>query len=251
MKNAGLKIRMTEYTERTYRAKVPSRGLTSYCIKAGETDLWISTEGDFRREALDLVLDLRYKLENYIQAHPEFLTTLSPYPEDPAAPSMIRDMIKATGGSGVGPMASVAGAIAQFTGLKLLNLTSQVIIENGGDIFLRTKNPVTVALFAGDSPLSNRIGLEIPPEIMPVGVCSSSGKIGHSLSMGMASLVSVVSDSALVADGAATAIGNCLKSKKDLDRFQDIITGFSGISGCVAVMDDMMAAWGEIKLVKI
>ena len=240
---------MTEYTERGYRKRVRSEDLISYNVKVKETDLWISSERDLEKEARDLVFDIRNKLEKYIHSHPEFLTALEPYPEDLFAPEMIREMISLTGNIGVGPMASVAGAIAQYVGNGLLGMTEQVIIENGGDIFLKANRPITVAIFAGGSPLSERIGIIAPTRLMPLGICSSSASVGHSLSMGAADVVSVISSSAILADGAATALGNRLKSSKDLDRITEITSDINGIIGGIAIIGDKMAAWGEITLI--
>ena len=148
-------------------------------------------------------------------------------------------------------MASVAGAIAQYVGNGLLGMTEQVIIENGGDIFLKANRPITVAIFAGGSPLSERIGIIAPTRLMPLGICSSSASVGHSLSMGAADVVSVISSSAILADGAATALGNRLKSSKDLDRITEITSDINGIIGGIAIIGDKMAAWGDAELVEL
>ncbi|MBW1868220.1 MAG: UPF0280 family protein, partial [Deltaproteobacteria bacterium] len=103
----------------------------------------------------------------------------------------------------MGPMAAVAGAIAQYVGMGLLDLTDQVIVENGGDIFLKADRSLTVSVFAGASPLSGRFGLLIPVSRMPLGVCSSSATVGHSLSRGIADVVCILSPSSALADGAA------------------------------------------------
>jgi ApbE superfamily uncharacterized protein (UPF0280 family) len=242
---------MAEYKEREYRRRTRSEDLISYNVRVKETDLWISSDRDLEMEARDLVFDLRNKLERYIQSHPEFLTTLRPYPEDPFAPGMIREMISLTGKIGVGPMASVAGAIAQYVGTGLLDVTDQVIIENGGDIFLKANRPVTIAIFAGKSSLSGRIGIIAPTRLMPLGICSSSARVGHSLSMGATDVVSVISSSAILADGAATAIGNRLRSSNDLNRISEIASDIRGIFGGVAIMGDKMAAWGDVELVEL
>ncbi len=242
---------MKEYSVREYRKRAVSKGLISYNVSVKETDLYISTKRDLEKEARDIVIDLRNSLENYIRLHPEFLTTLKPYPEDPFAPDMIREMISLTGDIGVGPMASVAGAIAQYVGNRLLSLTDQVIVENGGDIFLKAERTVTVAIFAGESPLSGRIGILVPSQKMPMGICSSSAKVGHSLSMGSTDVVTVLSPSAIIADGAATALGNRLRSVKDLNRITEIASDINDILGVVAIMGDRMAAWGDIELVEL
>lgn len=240
---------MIKHTERTYRKRTTARDLISFRVAVKETDLWVSADRKLEKETRDLVLKYRYQLENYIQFHSTFLSTLAPYPEDPYAPAMIRDMIQATRTVGVGPMAAVAGTIAQYTGKGLLEWTDQVVVENGGDIFLKTNRPVTIAVLAGNSPLSEKIGLIIQTRQMPLGICSSSATVGHSLSMGSADAVCLLSASATLADGAATALGNRIKKRQDLEKGVEWAKTIEGIWGGVVIMEDLMASWGDLELV--
>lgn len=242
---------MTEYRERTYRKLVRDRDLFSFNVIVKETDLWVSAEKELVKETRDLIIDYRHQLESYIQAHPEYVNSLNPYPADQFAPEIVKMMISETEKVGVGPMASVAGAIAQYVGNNLLDITDQVIVENGGDIYLKTSRDVTISIFAGESPLSNRIGILINVYQMPLGVCSSSGTVGHSLSMGNADVVCILSSSAILADGAATALGNRIRSEKDLDRIAEWANEIDGITGGIAVLGERMAMWGEVELVKL
>ncbi|MFC1864011.1 UPF0280 family protein [Thermodesulfobacteriota bacterium] len=242
---------MPEYIERTYRKQVRDKDLVSFNVIVRETDLWVSAEKELVKETRDLIFDYRHQLENYIQAHPEFVTSLNPYPEDMFAPEIVKMMIHETDKIGVGPMASVAGAIAQYVGKKLLDFTDQVIVENGGDIYLKANREVTISIFAGESPLSNRIGLLIKTDQMPLGVCSSSGTVGHSLSLGKADVVCLLSSSAILADGSATALGNRVRTEKDLERIADWATEIDGIIGGVAIVGESMAIWGDVELVKL
>ena len=242
---------MAEYTERHYRKRVRSPDLLSFHVAVKETDLWISAEQSLEEEARALALDCRQHLEHYITAHPSFLTTLQPYPTDPYAPPIVKDMISHTRHLGVGPMASVAGAIAQHVGLGLLSWTHQVIVENGGDIFLKAGRRVTVSVFAGQSSLSERIGVVIPKRMMPLGVCSSSATVGHSLSMGGANVVCVLSPSATLADGAATALCNRVRGKKELKHLDTLAKGIDGILGVLAIVGDQLATWGDVELVAL
>ncbi len=240
---------MTEYRERTYRKRTRAKDLVSFHVAVKETDLWVSAERILEDETRDLVLEHRHQLEHYIQSHPDFLTTLQPYSEDPYAPSLVRAMIEASRVVGVGPMASVAGAIAQYVAKGLYQWSDQVIVENGGDIFLKANRPVTVSILAGGSPLSGKIGVVIPKEQMPLGICSSSATVGHSLSMGVADLVCLLSPSAVLADGAATALGNRIKSKTALEKVALWANQIMGITGGLVIVGDKMATWGEIELV--
>jgi ApbE superfamily uncharacterized protein (UPF0280 family) len=235
--------------ERTYRQRVKVEDLVSFHIAVKETDLWVSADRNLKRKAEDIVFDCRTRLEDYINSHEFFLTTLQPYPKDPFAPSMIKTMIEMTRRAGVGPMASVAGAIAQFVGEGLLQFSGQVIVENGGDIFLKTLRPAIVSIWAGESPLSEKFGLKIPTQQMPLGICSSSGTIGHSLSMGVADLVCTIASSAVLADGASTALCNRIKNKTDLEEIPHWAGQIPGIMGGIAIMGDSMIPWGDVELV--
>jgi ApbE superfamily uncharacterized protein (UPF0280 family) len=244
-------VQPLDYRERTYRRRVRTRGLVSFQVQIKETDLWLSAGRDLTVEARDLVIACRHPLEHYIRAHPLFLTSLQPLPDDPFAPPLVKEMIHAAGQVGTGPMASVAGAIAQCVGQGLVRLSEEVIVENGGDLFMAAKRPVTVAIFAGGSPLSERLGMRVYPQQMPLGVCTSSGTVGHSLSLGNADAVCVLSRSAALADAAATALGNKIKWVRDIESATAWARAVEGIAGGVVIIGATMASWGEVELVNL
>jgi ApbE superfamily uncharacterized protein (UPF0280 family) len=242
---------MSDYEERTYRNITGCNDLLSFNVAVKETDLWISCNRELEKDTRDLIINYRNQLETYIRSYPLFLTTLESYPEDVYAPRIVQDMILATGDLNVGPMASVAGAMAQYVGKGLLEKTDQVIVENGGDIFLKADRDITVSMLAGDSPLSGKLGIRVPVKRMPCGICSSSGKTGHSLSLGQSDVVCLVSSSSIRADGAATAVGNILISHEDLEKAANTANEIEGISGGVVIIGEKMATWGEIELVEV
>ncbi len=205
-----------KYEERTYRSLINKDNLTSYNVKIAESDLLISSDTNLSDEALKSLARHRHSLETYIKSHPEFLTSLLPLPEDDLAPPIVRDMLNKSKICGVGPMAGVAGAVSEFVGNDLLNLTKNLIIENGGDIFIKSENKLIVSVYAGESPLSYNVNFIVKPEETPLGICTSSATVGPSLSFGKADAVCVISKSATLADAAASAIGNKVKSKKDI-----------------------------------
>lgn len=237
--------------EHAYRKRVHSKDLISFRVLIKETDLLISSNRDLSKQTKDRVHNYRSQLEDYIRSKSSFLSTLLPYPEDPFAPVIIREMISATRMFGVGPMAAVAGTIAQFVGMDLLKYTEEVIVENGGDIFLKTKRSVTVSIFAGNSQLSNKLGLIIHPEQMPTGICTSSATVGHSLSLGISDAVCIVANKASIADAAATALGNRITDKSRLKREIESIRESKDIKGGLVIIGKTMASWGEIELTKI
>ena len=174
------------YEPRIYRTRMARSGLTGFRVAVKETDLWVLASRDFTQEVRELVIQERQQLEAYIAGHPGFLTSLVPWPPDPFAPSIVWEMIEAAATAGVGPMAAVAGTLAGRAGRHLSALSLEVIVENGGDIYLSITRPATVALFAGKSPLSHRVGFNLDPALSPLGVCTSSATVGHSLSFGRA-----------------------------------------------------------------
>jgi ApbE superfamily uncharacterized protein (UPF0280 family) len=190
----------------------------------------------------------RSTIEKYIQKHPLFVTTLKPYPADEQAPVLIKEMIKASTMVDVGPMAAVAGAIAEAVGKDMLLFSPEIIIENGGDDFLRTTKKRLVGIYAGDSSLSGRIALEIQPWETPLGICTSSATVGHSLSLGNADAVVVLSHSTSFADAAATAICNIVKNPEDIPKAIESAQQMSNLYGLVIIKGDQLGFWGKVKI---
>ena len=238
-----------DYQERTYRNRVTCNNLASFHVWVRETDLFILSDNDFSEIALQSIYTHRGFIESYIKGHPDFLTSLIPLDEDRLAPNIVRDMLNTSREVGVGPMASVAGAIAEYVGSDILKCSCNVIVENGGDIFLNVERDVTVGIFAGESVLSHKINLLLKREKMPVGVCTSSGTVGHSLSFGKADAVCVVSKSSTMADAAATAIGNLVQSKRDIKMALEKGIAIRGVSGILIIVGDNIGAIGEIELI--
>jgi len=236
------------YEPRTYRHWVNHKDLIPFNIVVKETDLYICASTNLKRKAYRLVLKYRDKLEGYIGQHPAFLTSLEPFPVDGGAPGIVKAMAEATARVGVGPMASVAGAIAEFVGNELLAFSPEIIIENGGDIYLKSAEKRIVGIYAGKSPLTGKIGLEINGEDTPLGICTSSGTVGHSLSFGKADAVIVLSKSTTLADAAATAIGNLIKQPSDIPNGVEFAKGVEGLLGVVIIEGDNMGLWGEVKI---
>lgn len=239
------------YQKRSYRNITCSNNLVPFRVVIKETDLFIHAEKSLKDIAQELTLRYRGYIEEYIKKHPEFAKTLKPWHINGPAPNIISDMAKAGEKAGVGPMASVAGAIAEHVGIGLLSNTNEVIVENGGDLFLKTYDPVTIGIFAGKSPLSMRLGLYIDSGIKPISVCTSSGSFGHSLSMGKADAVCVVSKSCAFADAAATSIGNRVRAKADIQKAIDFGKRMAGVKGLVIIMGDEIGLWGQVELVPL
>lgn len=240
---------MSGHRQRTYRRLMADPRLTAFRIAVKETDLLIHTRSDLTDQAREAILRYRGHIERYVADHSDFARTLSPWPSDPWAPAIIQEMVTAGRRAGVGPMAAVAGAIAEQVGRHLLQWSDAVVVENGGDLFIRKASPVTVAIFAGDSPLSLKVGVRLVPGTDPVAVCTSSGTVGHSLSRGRSDAVCVVSSSASLADAVATAAGNLIQSPGDIRSAIDFARDLEGVSGVVAIAGDRIGAWGELEVV--
>jgi hypothetical protein len=239
------------YQERKYRNLLFNPGLVSFQVMVKETDLYIKAARNLAEPARQSILRHRHQLETYIHLHPSFLDSLTPWPTDDWAPPIVQPMIRASQAAGVGPMAAVAGALAEAVGRDLLKESPEIIVENGGDIFLRAPRRVPVGIFAGKSSFSLRVGLLVPASEDGWGVCTSSGTVGPSLSFGRADAVCILSSSAALADAAATAVGNRVRSSADLKEGLDRAKEIAGVAGAVIIAGDKMAAWGEIELTEL
>ncbi len=242
---------MKRYRDRFYRYESVKSDLVSFQVRIKETDLWIKAERELTREAKDLVISYRNQIEDYIRQNPSFLEALEPLTlPSLVMPAIVREMIVAGQKANTGPMAAVAGAIAERVGRKLLEWSPEVIVENGGDCFIMMKRPIEVGIFAGDSPLSNLVALRFEPEALPLGVCTSSGTVGHSLSFGNADAVAVVSRNTALADAAATSIGNLVCSPGDIEKGLEYAQKIEGLLGVVIIVKNKLGAWGEVELVR-
>ncbi len=190
-------------------------------------------------------------MQTYALEHPEFLKSLLPVEAHSDASTIIKRMCQAAKLAKVGPMAAVAGAISEFVGMDLLGYTPEVIVENGGDIFLKTKSETKVAVYAGNSPLSENIALRVPPSPFGLGICTSSGTVGHSLSFGKADAAVVLAQDTALADAAATALGNLAKSAEVIEQAVSFVSQIPGVKGALVILGDKLAVCGDIDLVEI
>lgn len=236
------------YEPRFYRHWVTDKDLVSFTVIVKETDLLIRAQSYLKEEALSAAKKCRSRLEQYIQDNPLFLSSLQPVFVEKEAPAIVREMAHAAQGTGVGPMAAVAGAIAERVGKELLRFSSEVIVENGGDIFIKTGKERLIGMYAGKSRFTGEIVFSIQPEDTPLGICTSSGTVGPSLSFGIADAVTVISRSTALADAAATAIGNMVKSVDDIPAALEYAQTIKRVKGVAIIKDDQIGLWGEIKL---
>ncbi len=250
----------TDYRARGYRAGMGSR-FSSFTVSYKETDLWIGVDPpsfspDMEDFAATRARRLRLELEAYIARRPEFRSSLVPIYLDPEAPPIAAAMLEAGTKAGVGPMAAVAGAVSSFVGRAMAAefRCRELIVENGGDLWLKFEDAIDASVFAGSSPLSDRVGLSIPREYSPLGLCTSSGTVGPSLSLGKADAAMIACRSrggapdAALADAWATRIGNAVAGEEDLERALDLAEGSPDILSVIVIKGDRMGIRGRLPL---
>ncbi len=239
------------YEPRTYRDDLEPEGLVGFEVVLRETDLHVLAERDLSAEAKALVLDARTQLEGYIYLDPRFAETWVPVRVPRSAPLLVKRMAEAAAATGVGPMATVAGAVAEFVAIGLTGLSGEVIVENGGDDYLVVTRERIVAIHCGDSPFSGRIGLRVGPFQSPLGIATSSATVGPSVSLGIADAVTVLSRDGALADAVATAAGNRVHHAEDIQTAIDTASAVPGVIGVVVIVGGAMGAWGDIDLVPL
>lgn len=242
--------------ERFYRHVMGSPDLAAFLVREGESDLWVAVDrsswtDDLPQRAERALHLARSEIEGYAGRDPAFLTSLVPLTLPAHAPPLVCEMARAAACAGVGPMAAVAGAVAERVGRALLGSVREVIVENGGDIFICTYRPRRVAILAGTSPFSLRTGLLVSGDARPVAVCTSAGRWGHSLSLGQADAAVAVAPSGALADAAATCLGNLVGGEDDLTAALERARQIPGLAGAVLIRDTRLAAWGNIQLTSL
>jgi ApbE superfamily uncharacterized protein (UPF0280 family) len=246
---------VNEYTNRTYRQQFRNDRWHGFVAKYKETDVWIGVgKQSYHREMPEfteqIIRKLRDEADVYLRENPQYRLSLVPYDAQDYAPQILKQMSAVSHRTGVGPMAAVAGAFATHIALKLKNRfkIEELIIENGGDIYADIKHDLDVSVFAGHSPLSEKIGLRIEAKKSPLGICTSSGTVGHSLSFGKADAVMIVCQNALLADGFATTFANQIQTADDINPVLEKIEREKDILSALLVKDDKMGIVGEFEL---
>jgi len=223
-------------------------GLVHFEIVEGETHLLVSAHRNLREETQEIVKNYHTEIQAYINENPHFETSLEPVRVGLfKTPAIIKEMASATKKARVGPMAALAGTIAEYVGYQLLKQTPEVIVENGKNVFIKTDFIRRIPVAAGTSPLNNKIAIEIDPTDTPLGICAT-GEASSSLSFGKADAVVVTSKSAALADAAATAIGNIVKDVADFDKALLFAKKIRGLKGVLIIKGDQLAIRGKIQL---
>jgi ApbE superfamily uncharacterized protein (UPF0280 family) len=240
----------TGFAERKYREDAAPEGLVSFRVTIEQTDLWIAARTDLAEKAYESVHRHRSILEEYISVNPDFFGSLKPLDADSEVNGLVREMINAGKQVGIGPMSAVAGTIAEAVARDLIRESSTVIVENGGDLYLMGNESRVISIWAGESPLSRQLGIEVHPG-EGLAVCTSSGTVGPSLSFGSADAAVVLSASGALADAAATDLGNRISSSEDIERALEQTIAIDGALGAVVVIGDAVGAMGEVEIVPL
>jgi uncharacterized protein len=240
---------MGGYLRRFYRDNMQAAGLVSFRVTEKESDLFMFAERDLAEEARSSLLRHRADLEGFIARQPRFRTAFRPYEVPPGSPPVVTLMAEAAAKVGVGPMAAVAGALAGLVGEDLAPLSPEIIVENGGDIYLRSTQARRVGVFAGESPLSGRVFIKMPPTpSRGVGVCTSSATVGPSYSAGGADSALVIAEDAALADAAASALGNRAKDVDHIEEALSAVASITGVIACVVIIGDYLGVRGDLEL---
>jgi ApbE superfamily uncharacterized protein (UPF0280 family) len=201
------------------------------------------------KETTESILSEREKLEAFIRSRPDFESALGPLNlgDESLCPEAVRRMQEASRRTGLGPMAAVAGTMAQLA-VEAGRAAGSVktIVENGGDIYLDGPDEIVLGLYVGKESPFRDLALRLLPERLPLAVCSSSGRMGHSLSFGDCDLVTVFSENASLADAAATMGGNLVRSEGDIETALERLKAIEGIAGALIVRDERFGAVGEV-----
>lgn len=240
------------YEERNYRRGF-GLDLETHCLAIKETDLAICMppgiwDEQLKQRVMAVINHMREGLESYILCDPQFLCTHEPYTPLPSAPPLAIAMAAAAAKAGVGPMAAVAGAFSQVVGQLLGPICGEVVVENGGDIYLAGYKERLIGIFAGSSPFSGKLALKISRRQLPLGICTSSGTVGPSFSYGVADAAVILSADTLLADAVATGSANLVQSKADVAKAVEFAMGINGVTGAVVIKDDAIAAAGAVEL---
>lgn len=250
--NQPFKNLFGDFQPRTYRAQFNSQRFTGFVVSYLETDVWIGVNPTAYNEkmqevALAKIESLRNTFDKYIQDEPFFKKSLKPFQPSDMAPSEAKEMAAAAELAGIGPMSAVAGLFAREIGEEILKhfQLEELIVENGGDIYAQLKEELVLSVFAGESILSERIGLVIPAESGKLGICTSAGTVGPSISYGNADAVVVCCNNILLADAFATALGNKVKSPDSVEKVIKQAENFPDIQSLLIICEDKIGVKGE------
>ena len=210
-----------------------------------ETIVSIVCEEPFVKVAEQAIFEARDIIERKVAEDPFFRITYEPYPASPDDDILIQRMCNASEISGVGPFAGVAGAVAVHAVERMKEAgANEAIVENGGDVAFLSDRQVPVGLFA-DHPVLKDVAFMVSSDGI-TGICSSSAKIGPSVSLGSSNVCTVFSDDVILADCCATALGNLVTDEDSLSEALEKVGSLQGVKGCMACIGGKVAFYGDV-----
>ncbi len=236
----------SRHEPRKYRRAVEASDLVSFEVGVAETDLMVLARRALRDETRAAIREARRQIESHATLRPEFLSARTPLSPDPHAPPVPATMYQAAVLADTGPMAAVAGAVAEFVARELAPLSADAIVENGGDLFIISSQERLVGVRATGSALDGKVALVTPPG--EIAACTSSGTVGHSASAGRADAVVIAADNGAFADALATATANRVRSANDVQQALSWARDRGEVRSVVIICGDTLAAWGELQL---
>jgi len=232
-----------------YRKKINSKTAYNWHVVFRHSDLYVASNKNIIDSLVKYLAEFYQAIEGVAAGNPSFLKSLSPIRQNPAYPPIINEMIRKSALYGVGPMASVAGAACDYIGRRLTSQCSTIIIENGGDVFIKCDHDVIAGIYTRDSSISEKLKLRIGHQYTPCGLCSSSGVFGHSLSLGKSDLACVLATTTIAADAAVTAMANRISAENDIQTAINEFKKMASIRGLLAIKDKKIGIWGQLELV--
>ena len=231
-----------------YRNKISAEGRYSFRLDYKYSGLYIICNRDISSELEEPILGFYRDIKTVIDGQTDFEKSLAPIKVGKDPPRIIKEMCYAGEVFSVGPMASVAGALCDHLAKSLMGRCSFLMIENGGDVYIKSGGPVEVGIFTKNIYFRDKLTLLLEAGQTPCGICSSSGSFGHSLSLGKSDLVTVLSRTATIADAAATSIANTINSEEDIDEAITRFSQYKEVDGLIIIKNKRIGLWGKLQL---
>lgn len=216
-----------------------------------ESDCTVVTnyEPAIKKAMTQLVQD-RAILKFFVKNNPVWQNSFVPmHTKDPAP--IIELMEESAEICDVGPMAAVAGALADRMQMVMLeNKHVQVaVVEDGGEIAINSAEDIVIALYVLSNSLKAKLGFKFAGGSTAVGLGTSSGQFGHSISLGEADTATIFAKNAALADAAATKICNAVKGEdheKSILKGLDLADKIDGLYGVFITRGKFIGKKGKI-----
>lgn len=215
-----------------------------------ESDVTVISESElFIKIAKETLLRERLIIEETIRKYPEFQKSFDPYfTKDP--PEVIKRMEDAAEICDVGPMAAVAGVLADLMSENMKKNAAKIaVVENGGEIMVNSLEDINIALYSMTTALKAQIGFVFKGEDEKIGIGTSSGTFGHGISLGKADTVTVFAIDAGIGDAAATRVANEVNGEdieKSIGKALEVADSLEYVTGTFITRGNLVGKSGNI-----